>query len=88
MKLPVRRFLAHVIPGVIKPLHVLWNEVVGFIFLVLAAWVVPSIVRGIREFNPADAGSLFRIALSILWTLIMCYFGVSSFLRARKIKRS
>jgi len=88
MKLPVRRFLAHVIPGVLKPLHVLWNEVVGFIFLVLAAWVVPSIVRGIREFNPADAGSLFRIGLSILWALIMCYFGVTSFLRARKIKRS
>ena len=87
MKLPVRRFLAHVIPGVIKPLHVLWNEVVGFIFLLLAAWVVPSIVRGIRDFNPADSGSLFRIGLSIIWTLIMGYFGVTSFLRARKINR-
>ncbi len=87
MKLPVGRFLSHVIPGVIKPLHVMWNEVIGFIFLVLAAWVVPSIVRGIREFNSGD-GSLFRIVLSVSWMLIMAYFGISSFLRARKISRS
>ena len=32
----VSKFLGHVVPGVIKPLHALWNQVIGFLFLVFA----------------------------------------------------
>lgn len=31
-----KRFLGHVVPGVIRPIHILWNQVIGFFFLVLA----------------------------------------------------
>lgn len=81
------KFLRHIIPGVIKPLRVLWNEVIGFVFLALAAWSTPSTVRSIREFD-GDAGSLFRLVLTCLFLFLMAGFGLFSFLRARKISRS
>ena len=40
----VSSFLGHVLPGVIRPLHILWNEVLGFLFLAMAAWSIPSAV--------------------------------------------
>ena len=30
------RFMEHVMPGVVRPLRVLWHEIIGFIFIVLA----------------------------------------------------
>ena len=83
----IRSFLGHVIPGVIRPLHVLWNEIIGFLFLVLAVMPIPSIVRNVREFE-GDAGSFFRLILSFSFAGVMAYFGISSFLRARRISRS
>ena len=78
-----RKFLGHVIPGVIRPLHILWNQVIGFFFLVLAAIPVPSTLRDIH--NPESYPKLW---LTVPFILIMSAFGVSSFLRARKISRS
>ena len=33
----VSKFLSHVMPGIVRPLHALWNEVIGFLFLVFTA---------------------------------------------------
>jgi len=82
-----KKFFHHVMPGVIKPLRVLWNEIIGFVFLAFAVWTVPSAYRHIRDFN-GDGDSLFRLILTSLFSVIMIYFGVTSFLRARKISRS
>lgn len=83
----IQRFLAHVVPGVVRPLRILWNELIGFFFLVLAGSAVPSSVRYIRQFH-GDAESVFRVGLSIAFSCIMGYFAITSFLRARKISRS
>ncbi|HYI97854.1 MAG TPA: hypothetical protein VEX68_30225 [Bryobacteraceae bacterium] len=83
----IKKFFQHVIPGVLKPLRVLWNEVIGFLFLAFAVWSVPSAYRNIRDFR-GDPDSLFRAILSCVFALIMIYFGVTSFMRARKISRS
>ncbi|HYP08882.1 MAG TPA: hypothetical protein VER03_21810 [Bryobacteraceae bacterium] len=83
----VKKFLQHVVPGVLKPIRVLWNEVIGFLFLAFAAWTIPSTYRYIREFK-GDPDSLLRLVLSGVFSLIMLFFGVTSFLRARKISRS
>jgi hypothetical protein len=83
----VNQFLTHVVPGVIRPLRVLWNEVIGFIFFVLGVAAIPSTVRHIREFD-GHADSFFRVALPIAFAAIMGYFAVSSFLKARKISKS
>jgi len=45
------------------------------------------VVRAVRNFDGEIEG-LVRIVLPGLFGLVMGYFGVSSFLRARKISRS
>ena len=86
-KATVRGFLQHVVPGVVRPLHVLWNQVIGFLFFVLAVWAIPSAVRNVRRFQ-GDGESLFRVILSVSFAILMSYFAISSFLKARKIGRS
>ena len=78
----VGKFLHHVVPGVVRPLHVLWNQVIGFFFLVLAGMVVPSAIREIREPEGRP-----RLILTIPFILIMAGFGLSSFWKARKASR-
>ena len=68
-------------------MRVLWNEIIGFVFIAFAVWTVPSAYRHIRDFK-GDTDSLFRLILTSLFALMMIYFGVTSFLRARKISRS
>jgi hypothetical protein len=77
-----KRLLGHVIPGVVRPLHILWNQVIGFFFIVLALWPVPSAIR-----NWGKEGSGAHLALTIPFVLIMGWFGISSFWRARKISK-
>ena len=84
----ISKFLGHVLPGVIRPLHALWNEVIGFLFLVFAILAGAAVFRGVRDFD-GNAETLFvRIVMPSLFGFVMAYFGISSFLRARKISRS
>jgi len=83
----ISKFLRHVVPGVIRPLHALWNEVIGFLFIVFTVVSAFYVVRAVRNFDGEIEG-LFRIVLPALFGLVMGYFGVTSFLRARKITRS
>ena len=83
----ISKFLRHVVPGVIRPLHALWNEVIGFLFIVFTVVAAFYVVGAVRNFDGEIEG-LFRIVLPALFGLVMGYFGVTSFLRARKITRS
>ena len=79
----IRKFLAHVLPGVLKPLRVLWNEIIAFVFFVLAVVMGASLYRNFGDGTqplPLIGGSLF-VGLFV-------YFGITSFLRAKKISRS
>ena len=78
-----KRFIGYVLPGVIRPIHILWNQVIGFFFLVLAVLPVPSAIRSFGK-----DGSAARLALTIPFVLLMAGFGISSFWRARKISKS
>lgn len=83
----VTQFLKHVLPGVIKPLHILWNEIIGFVFLVLAAFVGVSTYRRAQHFS-GDAGGIAILVALFAFTAVLTFYGISSFLRARKISRS
>jgi hypothetical protein len=83
-----KQLLRTVLPGVVKPLHVLWNEIIGFVFLCLAVIGCPSAYRSVRDLDASDPGLFFRMVLSICFVLIMLAFGVSSFLKAKRISRS
>jgi hypothetical protein len=83
----ISKFVSHVMPGIIRPLHALWNEVIGFLFLVFTALCAYYVFRAVRDFA-GTLESLVRIVFPALFGLVMGYFGVSSFLRARRISRS
>jgi ABC-type uncharacterized transport system permease subunit len=82
-----QRFVQAVVPAIVKPLRALWNEMIGFVFLVFAVFAGSSVFRSWRNFD-GSGDSVARMALGGFFTLLMAYFGVSSFLRARKISRS
>jgi len=82
-----RQFLGHVLPGVIRPLHVLWNEVIGFLFLVFAAIGGFWVFRTYRDLDTPN-GSVSRVLVAAFFAVVMLYYGVSSFWKARKISRS
>jgi glycerol uptake facilitator-like aquaporin len=81
-----KQLLKHVVPAVIKPMRVLWNEVIGFVFLALGAMMAFSTYRNFRDVE--EKGSPIPLIGGLLFALLMIYFGVTSFLRARKISRS
>ena len=83
----ISKFLSHVLPGIVCPLHALWNEVIGFLFIVFAVVAGFYVFRAVRNFE-GDIEGLVHIVFPALFGLVMGYFGVSSFLRARKISRS
>ena len=41
----VGRFMEHVVPGVVRPMRVLWHEIIGFLFIVLAVIFGSSAIR-------------------------------------------
>ena len=83
----VNQFLKHVVPGVIRPVRILWNEVIGFIFMVLAVFMGAATWRRTEHFS-TDAGGVGVLVGSWLFVALLAWFGISSFLRARKIGKS
>jgi hypothetical protein len=75
-----------------KPVRTLWNEVIGFLFLCLGVVFGFQTGRYIRNFLHAPPetapGELIRASMAGFCTLLMLWYGVSSFLRARRISRS
>lgn len=76
------KFLRFVLPGVIRPMRVLWNQFIGFLFLVLSVTIVTGAIR-----RNGDRGTPVLVA-AIIFAAFLAYFGVTSFLRARRISRA
>jgi hypothetical protein len=82
-----RQFLKHVVPAVVKPVHTLWHEVIGFLFLVLAIGAVPTGYKTIKKFD-GSISAVLAVGMCAFFILLMAGYGISSFLKARKISRS
>jgi len=78
-----KKLMIHVVPAIARPINILWNQMIGFFFIVLALVPVPSAIR-----NFGKEGSGAHLALTIPFVIIMGWFGISSFWRARKISKS
>jgi len=77
--------LATVLAGILKPLRVLWNEIIEFFFFVMAVMAIPSTYRAIKSFN-GELDILGRILLTGTFALVMGGYGLYSFFRAGKIE--
>ncbi|MBV9508431.1 MAG: hypothetical protein JO323_25865 [Acidobacteriia bacterium] len=83
-RLPVaqgRLLVKHVLPAIWRPIHSLWNEVIGFLFICLA---VIGGFQAVRHYRASDS---WGTMIAIPFTLLMLWFGVDSFRRARRISR-
>jgi hypothetical protein len=83
----IQRFLGHVLPKVMQPLRILWNELIGFLFLLIAIPAIWSAITNFRKVNQ-DGDNLFRAFLAVIFAAVMTFFGIHSFVRARRISRS
>ena len=77
-----RAFIDHIVPAILKPARTLWNEVIGFIFLCL------GVSFGFYAGKYVYQQDLGRAFVAGCCTLLMVWYGVSSFRRARRISRS
>ena len=75
-----KKFYQHVIPTVIRPIHIVWNQAIGFVFIVLAIVFGVRVVRGKEPLGIQIVAGLF--------VLMIAWFGISSFWKARKISKS
>jgi len=87
-----RQFVKHVLPAVVKPTRILWNELIGFVFMIFAAFFGFKTGRLLIDFikqPPANGmAPLVRLSIAAIPTLAAGWFSLTSFLRARKISRS
>jgi predicted benzoate:H+ symporter BenE len=81
------QLVKHLVPAVIKPARTLWHEVIGFLFLSLAGIIVLSAFRSWKRFD-GSVPAVLAMAMHAFLILLLGGYGVSSFLRARKISRS
>jgi hypothetical protein len=79
------RFAKHVVPQVVKPARIVWNQVIGVLFLVFG---VPALFKAVQFYRDPDPQNPVRLIVSLLFGSVMVLFGVASFARARKISRS
>ena len=77
-------FARTVVPEVVRPARIIWNQAVGALFLILALPALMKILQILRGPKP-DEQTTFALILSIVFSTIMIGFGVASFLRARRI---
>ena len=77
-----KHFAGHVMPAIIRPLHALWNQLIGTLFVCFS---LTGFVWAVRNFHRSDPPTL---ALAFGFSLLMGYYGFSSFWKARKISRS
>ncbi|MFN7997802.1 MAG: hypothetical protein U0Q18_29555 [Bryobacteraceae bacterium] len=82
-----RQFLGFVVPAVVKPARTLWHEVIGFLFLSMAIIFGFQGIRYLREYD-GSIKDVMRLAMLGFCVCLLGGYGISSFLRARKISRS
>jgi hypothetical protein len=76
------KFVKHVVPAAVKPLHTLWHEVLGFVFLSFAG------MAGFRMWREADTMSPVKFIMIGVFIAVTAGYGISSILKARRISRS
>lgn len=76
------RFVKHVMPQVVKPLHSLWHQVLAFIFLAVAGLAAWKLWRTQTPVEPP------MMVLVVLFIVVTAGYGLSSLLKSNRISRS
>ncbi|MBV8832747.1 MAG: hypothetical protein JO108_26395 [Acidobacteriaceae bacterium] len=74
-----RTFAKTVVPEVVRPARVIWNQAIGAVFTLFAVSFFSY--SAMHRDNPAG------VAFGIFLGAVMTFFAITSFLRARNINR-
>ena len=80
-------FLKHVVPATVKPARTLWNEIIGFLFIVFAVIAASAAARAALRLKE-DPRSLVELLIIVPFACVMTWYGIASFRKARRISRS
>jgi hypothetical protein len=80
------KFARHVVPEVVRPARVIWNQAIGAIFLLFALLFFGNATRYFNAQN-MDGRNTVALCFSIFLGAVMTFFGISSFAKARRIGR-
>ncbi len=81
-----RKFATHVVPEVVRPARILWNQAIGGVFLLFAVMFFGYAVKYFKALH-AGAGNPIALGFSLFLGLVMAFFGVGSFRKANRIGR-
>jgi len=81
-----RRFAQHVVPEVVRPARIIWNQAIGAIFLLFAILFLGSAVRYFNGIH-SEARNSVALGFSLFLGIVMGFFGIASFMKARRISR-
>jgi hypothetical protein len=76
------KFVKHVVPAAIKPMHTLLHEILSFIFLAFALILIGNLIHSRATLGP------LKLVLILPLIILSAGYGISSFLKARRISRS
>jgi hypothetical protein len=79
-------FARHTLPVAIKPARILWHQMIGFLFIVMAIAPAKFEYKALMNFK-GDGESWVKALMAGIFILVMLGYGISSFLRARKLSR-
>ncbi|HEX4168054.1 MAG TPA: hypothetical protein VHZ55_21520 [Bryobacteraceae bacterium] len=81
-----RKFAAHVVPEVVRPARIIWNQAIGGVFLLFALLFFGYAVKYFRALH-SDTANPVALAFSVFMGAVMAFFGIGSFRKANSIGR-
>lgn len=81
-----QEFRRHILPAIIKPMRVVWNQSMAFLFFAIAVIGGFMVYREYQKRDDLDAA--LALLIGGFFVLMMVGYGVHSILRARKASRS
>jgi hypothetical protein len=80
-----REFRNHIVPAIIRPIRVVWNQSIAFLFFSLAVLSGVMVYREYKSRSELDA--LLALIIGGFFVAMMAGYGIHSVLRARRASR-
>ncbi len=81
-----QKFAQHVVPEVVRPARIIWNQAIGGVFMLFALLFFGSAFRYLDSKTGVIHNSI-GLGFSLFLGMVMTFFAITSFLKARRIGR-
>ena len=81
-----RKFAQHMVPHVVRPAQIIWNKAIGAIFVLFAVLFFGNAYKYFQTLHTESPNGI-GLVFSLFLGTVMGFFGIISFLKARRISR-